>query len=244
MKAIKLVKIVGIIFSFKVYRLFYSKFYELEQLNAPFADPYKFYTPLNLASFLNLLLVMLLSLIACIFTLYYVPWGYQLTVEAAEFLCLEIAMIVFYVIEYTEMKEAGLMKRTPNWQADAIEVDRLKVKSGYEDELSDDQDVDAYTGMRKELKPKALKTIHTMEKLLASLLTKKNALEGGYEDTLQEIEYLHERELMLRYRRRCMSFRIERPEFREAWGFESDENDEGDKNYISEPGSPRSKEML
>ena len=169
---------------------------------------------------------------------------HQLTVEAAEFLCLEIAMIVFYVIEYTEMKEAGLMKRTPNWQADAIEVDRLKVKSGYEDELSDDQDVDAYTGMRKELKPKALKTIHTMEKLLASLLTKKNALEGGYEDTLQEIEYLHERELMLRFRRRCMSFRIERPEFREAWGFESDENDEGDKNYISEPGSPRSKEML
>ena len=55
---------------------------------------------------------------------------------------------------------------------------------------------------------------------------------------------MHERELMLRYRRRCMSFRIDRPDFREAWGFESDEQDEGDKNYISEPGSPRSKEML
>lgn len=49
---------------------------------------------------------------------------------------------------------------------------------------------------------------------------------------------------MLRYRRRCMSFRIERPDFREAWGFGSDEEDECDQNFISEPGSPRSKEML
>lgn len=83
-----------------------------------------------------------------------------------------------------------------------------------------------------------------MERVLAQLLVKKNALDGGYEDTMKEMENLHERELMLRNRRRCMSFRIERPDFREAWGFESDEQDEGDLNYISEPGSPRSKEML
>jgi len=67
---------------------------------------------------------------------------------------------------------------------------------------------------RKDAKPKALKTIHTMEKVLASLLVKKNALDGGYEDTAKEMELLHERELMIRNRRRCMSFRIERPDFR------------------------------
>jgi FKBP-type peptidyl-prolyl cis-trans isomerase (trigger factor) len=51
--------------------------------------------------------------------------------------------------------------------------------SGYEEDLSDDgQDPDQYmknegkslSQARKEVKPKALKTIHTMEKVLASLL--------------------------------------------------------------------------
>ena len=61
--------------------------------------------------------------------------------------------------------------------------------------------------------------------------------------TGEEIELLHEKELMLRNRRRCMSFRIERPDFREAWGMDSDDDD-ADQNFISEPGSPRAKEML
>ena len=64
-----------------------------------------------------------------------------------------------------------------------------------------------------------------MEKVLASLLVKKHAIEGGFANTLQEIEYLHEREIMLRNRRRCMSFRLDRPDLREAWGFYSDEED-------------------
>lgn len=144
-KTVKYISIVALIFNFKVYRLLYSKFCGDERFNAPFENPYKFYTPLNLASFLNLLLTMLVSLIACFFTLYYVPWGYQLTVECAEFVIIEIAMIVFYIMEYCDMQNSGVLKRTPNWQADAKEVDRLKVKSGYDDELSDDdQDPDAY----------------------------------------------------------------------------------------------------
>ena len=41
-----------------------------------------------------------------------------------------------------------------------------------------------------------------------------------------------------------MSFRLDRPDFREAWGFHSDEEDYSGQNFISEPGSPRAKEML
>lgn len=42
------------------------------------------------------------------------------------------------------MRAEGVMKRTPNWKVNAKQVDRLKVRSGYEDELSDDgQDPDA-----------------------------------------------------------------------------------------------------
>lgn len=48
---------------------------------------------------------------------------------------------------------------------------------------------------------------------------------------------------MLRNRRRCMSFRLERPDFRDAWDMNSDDDD-ANQNFISEPGSPRSKEML
>ena len=136
--SVNAISIVAAIFSFKVYRILYSKFCGSERFNAPFENAYKFYTPLNLASFLNLLLVMLPSLVACVFTLYYVPWGYQLTVEAAEFVIIEIAMITLYIIEYCDMRNSGVLDRKPNWKADAKEVDRLKVKSGYEDELSDD----------------------------------------------------------------------------------------------------------
>ena len=104
-------------------------------------------------------------------------------------------MIILYVTEFLQMRSEGMMKRTPIWKVDAEKVDRLKVKAGYEDELSeDDQDPDAYlveegaSKVRKEAKPKALKTIHTMEKVLAQLLVKKDARKGGYVNTMQEIE--------------------------------------------------------
>lgn len=97
---VKIISAIGLAFNFKVYRLLYSKMCGKKQFDAPFNDPYKFYTPLNLASFMNLLLVMLLCIVACVFGIYYVSWGYQLCVECAEFLIIEIIMIALYVIEY------------------------------------------------------------------------------------------------------------------------------------------------
>ena len=41
-----------------------------------------------------------------------------------------------------------------------------------------------------------------------------------------------------------MSFRIERPDLAEAWDINSDDDLDSGQNFISEPGSPRSKEML
>ena len=144
---------------------------------------------------------------------------------------MEIILLMFYVWEYCQMRNT-LLKRKASWKVDAKQVDRMKVMGGFDDDLSeDDQDPDEYMTkegthlekVRKELKPKALKTIHTMQKVMATMLVKRRALEEGYENTRQEIENLHEKELMLRNRRRCMSFRIERPDFKEAWGFDSDD---------------------
>ena len=215
---VRTITVVGIICNFKVYRLLYSNFFGAPRFNAEFRDPYKFFQPLSLASFINLCLVMLICCIACVFGIYYVAWGYQLLIECIEFLIIELLMIILYIVEHCQLKTDHAKAV---WKGDAKQVDRMKVNAGFEDDLSeDDQDPDAYmvhegpNKARKELKPKALKTIHTMEKVLAQLLVKKNAIEGGFENTVQEIEKLHERELMLRYRRRCMSFRLDRPDFR------------------------------
>ena len=81
-------------------------------------------------------------------------------------------------------------------------MERLRVMGGFEDDLSeDDQDPDEYMTKkgqklemtRKELKPKALKTIHTMEKVLAQLLVKRNTLSAVEVDTVHEVELLREK---------------------------------------------------
>ena len=73
---VRTISIFGGIFSFKVYRLLYSKFFGAKRFDAPFEDPYKFFTPLNLASFIHLLVVKLVYMIACIFGIVYVPMKY------------------------------------------------------------------------------------------------------------------------------------------------------------------------
>ena len=98
--SVNTISIFGLIFNFKIYRLLYSEFCGAKRFDAPFRDPYKFFTPLNLASFLNLLVVKLVCMVACIFGIYYVSWGYQLMMECFEFLIIEVIMLALYITEY------------------------------------------------------------------------------------------------------------------------------------------------
>jgi len=116
---VKVICAFGLAFNFKVYRLLYSKFCGSKKFDAPFDNPHKFYTPLNVASWINLLIVMLLCLVACFFGVYYVSWGYQLCVECLELIIIEIVMLILSVVEYCQMRSEGRMDRTPNWQVDA-----------------------------------------------------------------------------------------------------------------------------
>ena len=167
-------------------------------------------------------------------------------------------MLCLSVTEYCQMREQ-LMKRKPSdWKnIDRKKVDRMRVMGGFEDDLSeDDQDPDAYMKqegkkldqIRKEAKPKALKTIHTMEKVLASLLVKRNRLQGSDlgvgGDTVHEVELLREKQLMLRNRRRCMSFHLERPTVADVWNFNTSDEEEAERDVISDPEDSRTKEML
>lgn len=186
---VKTISILGFIFSFKIYRLLYSKFYGAKRFNAPWDNAYKFYTPLNLASLINLLLVKLICMVACIFGIYYITWGYQLLIECFEFLVIQVVMLLLSVTEYCQLRNSLMVKKKAAWKGvDKNQVERLRVMGGYEDDLSDDgQDPDEYMTrkgkkldmVRKEMKPKALKTIHTMEKVLASLLVKRQTLKAG-----------------------------------------------------------------
>ena len=66
-----------------------------------------------------------------------------------------------------------------------------------------------------------------MEKLLTSLQKKQYALDHGLDD-YKEIDLLHEKEIMMRNKRRCMSFRIARPNLEQAWDIrENDPEYEG-----------------
>ena len=111
----------GLIFSFKIYRLLYSEFCGAKRFNAPFRDDYKFFTPLNLASFINLLVVKLVCMVACIFGIYYVTWGYQLMMECFEFLIIEVIMLALSIIEYCQMRST-LMAKEAAWKVDSKQV--------------------------------------------------------------------------------------------------------------------------
>ncbi len=99
---------IGTLLNFKSYRLFFSRFFGREEFNAPMESPIIFYAPFNLSSLLNLVLVKLVALFACVFGLYYVRWGYQLLIECLELLFIEILILVLYVIEYFQMRQTLL----------------------------------------------------------------------------------------------------------------------------------------
>ena len=108
----------GFIFSFKVYRLLYSKFFGATRFDAPFDDSYKFFTPLNIASFMKLLLVKIVCMAACIFGIIYIDWGYQALIECIEFLIIEVIMLCLYVTEYFQMRST-LLNQKVGWKVDA-----------------------------------------------------------------------------------------------------------------------------
>lgn len=63
-------------------------------------------------------------------------------------------------------------------------------------------------------------------------------------DTVHEVELLREKQLMLRNRRRCMSFHLERPTVADAWDFNTSDEEEAERDVISDPEDSRTKEML
>ena len=131
-------------------------------------SPIVFYSPFNLSSLLNLILVKLVALFACIFGCYYISWGYQLLIECIELLGIELLLLTLSIVEYFQMRK-NLLKQKEYVKIDPRRVEDHRVMGGFDefsDELDDSQyKVDPRVRERKN-KPKALKTIQQMEKIL------------------------------------------------------------------------------
>jgi hypothetical protein len=230
------ITLIGTLFNFKVYRFFFSRLFGRDEFNAPMESPIVFYSPFNLSSLLNLVFVKLVVLFACIFGVYYIRWGYQLMIECLELLGIELLIIALSIAEYLQMR--GDLLKQKNYQTiSKRHVEQANVM-GFAD-LSDDGDdyrkIDAKDKERR-AKPKALKAIHTMEKVLLNLDVTELKRTYGQHDFMDEDE-IRGMEIMKRRRRNCASFRDLKARLPEAWAHESGD----EQNFISEPNSPRSK---
>jgi hypothetical protein len=103
-KVTKTITFIGTAFNFKAYRLFFSRLFGRDEFNASMENPMTFYAPFKLASVLNLIFVKLVVLVACLFGLYYIRWGYQLMVECLELLLIELLMLALSLVEYLQLK--------------------------------------------------------------------------------------------------------------------------------------------
>lgn len=68
--------VIGTLFNFKAYRLFFGRLFGRDEFNAPMERPIVFYSPFNLSSLINMVFVKLVVLFACVFALYHIRWGY------------------------------------------------------------------------------------------------------------------------------------------------------------------------
>jgi len=152
------VAIVGGLFNFKCYRLLYSRLFGMDEFNAPLEEPYTFYRPFNLSSLFNLVCVKLPLIVACIFGLMYVEWGYQLLIVCFELLVIEVFLLILSMIEYFKLR-AHLMKQGKYTKVDPKKVDKLAVMAGFDD--FDESDIEEDNIDSKHRKnPKSLRVIN------------------------------------------------------------------------------------
>lgn len=189
-----------------------------------------FYRPFNMCSLFTLVMVVLPIMVAGGFGLIYVNWGYQLLVTCLEMEIIMGALLILQIIEYCQYR----FENKKLYKVGRKQVD-IKVQSGYMSDSSEDE----ILNQKKTHKPKALKQMKVLTKINNKI--KANLVKDGH-DVEKEISELHEIEIMQRQLRHCKSFKQLRPTLHEIWGSESELEEFQD--FISEPASPRSKEML
>jgi hypothetical protein len=195
-----------------------------------------FYRPLNLSSLFTLITVFVPSMVGSSFGVIYVMWGYQLLVTSFELLVIHVMLLILQIVEYFLFRFA----QTQYYRVSRKQAN-FKVQSGYMSDSSEEE----FEIRDKTHKPKALKQVKQLEKLVGRVRGKElEKAEQAGQGVEKQIDELHELEIMNRQFRRCRSFRMMRPELQDIWGSDHESDISSFQDFISEPGSPRSKEML
>ena len=229
----------GFFLNFKVYRMFYSRFMDKKEYNAVFKEPGVFYKFVFFSSAFYVLTGTVPIVVASCFGLWYIKFGYQVQMFCIEMIIIELALVILMSFELHKISKHILGKQYAKVRPSEI-GSQYKVMAGVPD---------AETKQLLKDTDETLLLKHLLHRMAVKDAGKRNENEYG---TIQEIQDLYEQQFLQKQMRRCMSFR----ELRDYQDYEdpmqqlldsSDESDnEFDKqfNFISEPNSPRSKEML
>ena len=95
----KIIAIVGCSVNFAVYRMLSSRYRNLKEFNAVFADEPAFYRSLILSSFVHMLTVSVPIMVAGSYGIWYLEIGYQLHMFCFEIVIIEFFLLMFMTIE-------------------------------------------------------------------------------------------------------------------------------------------------
>ena len=104
----------GVCANCKTFRLFYCRYQDRKDFNAVFSDEGPFYQTLVFTSIFYFLTGSLPIMVASIFGLVYIRFGYQLQMFCIEMLIIEIALLICIVIELYKLRKNVLKPRGLN----------------------------------------------------------------------------------------------------------------------------------
>jgi len=101
----------GFFTNFKIFRMFYSRFQNRKEFDSVFADEMILYRTTMFTSVVYILTVSLPILVASIFGIFYIQFGYQLHMFCIEMALIEVAMAIIMSIELYKIRKHILERR-------------------------------------------------------------------------------------------------------------------------------------
>lgn len=112
--------------NFKVFRVIYGRFFNLDNFNAPFDEPQQFFKPFTFISVFSLVTTMLPILVANIVGLVFIDFGYQVQMCCIELTIIELVMLALMIYENIKLKKK-LIKQQQYYKIEPKLLDNSQV---------------------------------------------------------------------------------------------------------------------
>lgn len=161
---------IGSLCNFKFFRMFYSRYQDKKNYNAPFQDDQTYYRTLVFTSAFFVITGTVPIIVASCFGLWYVRFGYQVQMFCMEMLIIEILLLILQSIELFKIRKYYLSKA----------IYKIRPKEHEEFVRAD------LVGMSEEEDPEENETVILLKKLIQRMNVKDAGKRQGY-GTIQEI---------------------------------------------------------